>query len=72
MIFIKLFDNQLQYDKQSVFWDEELAGTATTVHDQWNSSLDLNVNADGDSIIRQLNWLVCLAPWILNPYMTSW
>lgn len=50
----KLFDNQLQYDKQPVFWDEELNGTATPVFDPNNSAVDLNVFADGDYIIRQL------------------
>lgn len=50
----KLFDNQLQYDKQPVFWDEEISGTAAAVFDPNNSGADLTVLADGDYIIRQL------------------
>ncbi len=50
----KLFDNQLQYDTQSVFWDEEIIGNATITHDPFNSAADLTVVDDGDSIIRQL------------------
>lgn len=50
----KLFDNQLQYDGQPVFWDTEINGTATATHDPFNSGQDLTVVADGDYIIRQL------------------
>lgn len=50
----KLFDNQLQYDSQNVFWDDLLNGTSTSIHDPNNSGQDLTVNADGDYIIRQL------------------
>jgi len=50
----KLFDNQLQYDDQPVFWDQEIIGTASTSHDPNNSADDLTVIAAGDKIIRQL------------------
>lgn len=50
----KLFDNQLQYDKQEVFWDEEINGTATSIFDPNNSGADLTVSADGDYVLRQL------------------
>ncbi len=50
----KLFDNQLQYDGQPVFWDTEKNGTASTSFDQWNSAENLTVIADGDYVIRQL------------------
>lgn len=52
----KLFDNQLQYGIQDVFWDTEIInlGGATVTHDQWNSASDLTVSNDGERIIRQL------------------
>lgn len=51
----KLFDNQLQYDGQSVFWDEKETGTGTSsALDPNNSAIDLTVSADGDEFIRQL------------------
>lgn len=50
----KLFDNQLQYDDQDVFWDTDIVGTATSTHDPNNSGQNLTVVADGDRIIRQL------------------
>ncbi len=50
----KLFDNQLQYNKQPTFWDEEIIGSGTVTHDPFNSAVDLTVSNDGDRIIRQL------------------
>lgn len=50
----KLFDNQLQYDGQPVFWDEKITGTASSALDSNNSALDITVSADGDEYIRQL------------------
>jgi len=50
----KLFDNQLQYDNQDVFWDTEIIGNATITHDPYNSGADLTVVDNGDRIIRQL------------------
>lgn len=50
----KLFDNQLQYDKQPLYWDEKLTGTGATLFKRYSSALDLIVNADGDTVERQL------------------
>lgn len=52
----KLFDNQLQYNGQPVFWDEKITdlGGASIIHDRWGSSVDLTVSNDGEEIIRQL------------------
>ena len=50
----KLFDNQLQYDKQPVFWDEKIIGNAFSTLDPFNSAIDLTVVDDGDSYLRQL------------------
>lgn len=50
----KLFDNQLQYDGQPVFWDTKINGTATATHDPNNSAENLTVSSDGDYVIRQL------------------
>lgn len=50
----KLFDNQLQYGIQDVFWDTEITGSGTVTHDPINSAADLTVTNDGDRIIRQL------------------
>ena len=50
----KLFDNQLQYDGQPVFWDEKVINGATLTHDRWNSAVDMTVTADGQGYIRQL------------------
>lgn len=50
----KLFDNQLQYDGQPVFWDEERIGTVTSELDPFNSALDITVSNDGDRFLRQL------------------
>lgn len=52
----KLFDNQLQYDGQSTFWDEKITdlGGASVTHDPFNSAMNLTVSNDGESIIRQL------------------
>jgi len=50
----KLFDNQLQYDGQPVFWDEKIVGNAFGTLDPYNSAIDLTVVDDGDLYLRQL------------------
>lgn len=52
---VTLFDAQLQYDDQPIFWDTKLTGTGTTTHDPDNSALDMTVIADGDKVERQLH-----------------
>ena len=49
----KVFDAQLQYDAQPIFWDTKIIGNATEVHDPLNSAVDLSVLGEGDKIIRQ-------------------
>lgn len=52
---LTLFDNQLQYGNQDIFWDTKIVGANSTVtHDQYNSAADLTVADDGGYIIRQL------------------
>lgn len=50
-----LFDAQLQYDTQNIFWDNKPTGTATSSHDANNSGIDLTVLADGGRLERQLH-----------------
>jgi len=49
----KIFDAQLQYDMQPIFWDTKIIGNATETHDTLNSAADLSVLGEGDKIIRQ-------------------
>ena len=51
---IKEFDNQLQYDRQPLFWDEKIVNGATSLLDPNNSALDLTVSSLGDRFVRQM------------------
>jgi len=49
-----LFDSKQLHDKQPLFWDEEIGGSATSVHSSANSEVKMSVTADsGDYVIRQ-------------------
>jgi hypothetical protein len=49
-----LFDSTLRYDKRSDVWNEAIAGSATSVHDINQSSIDMTVTtASGDSVMRR-------------------
>lgn len=49
-----LFDSTLRYDKRSDTWNEAIAGSATSVHDINQSSIDMTVTtASGDSVMRR-------------------
>jgi len=50
---VKLFDAQLEYDMQPIFWHTKLVGNATATHDEPNSAADLNVLGEGDKVVRQ-------------------
>jgi hypothetical protein len=50
----KLFDNQLQYDGQPLFWDEKIVSGGNTLLDSNNSAIDLSVTTNGDKVVRQL------------------
>jgi len=49
-----LFDSKQLHDKQPLFWDEELAGSATSVHNSVDADVEMTVTANAsDFIIRQ-------------------
>lgn len=48
-----IFDSKLLYDKQSLLWDEELIGTATSVHSVADANVKMSVSANADIVIRQ-------------------
>jgi len=48
-----MFDSKQLHDKQPLFWDEVLNGTATSVHDESNAKTLMTVNANADYVIRQ-------------------
>jgi hypothetical protein len=49
-----LFDSQLQYDEQDLFWNEKLTGSGTFSHDANGGFGELDVTtASGDQVIRQ-------------------
>jgi len=49
-----LFDSKQLHDKQPLFWDEELGGSATSVHSSTDADVDMAVTASAsDYAIRQ-------------------
>ena len=49
-----IFDSKQLYDKQPVFWDEIVGGSATSVHSTVNAATIMTVTASaGDYVIRQ-------------------
>lgn len=49
-----LFDSKQLHDKQPLFWDEELGGSATSTHNPTNACTEMSVTANAsDFIIRQ-------------------
>jgi len=49
-----LFDSKQLYDKQPLFWDEALGGSATSTHSTINAAARMTVTADEeDFVIRQ-------------------
>jgi len=49
-----LFDSKQLYDKQPLFWDEALGGSATSAHNKTNACTEMAVTASaGDYVIRQ-------------------
>jgi len=49
-----IFDSKQLHDKQPLFWDEQVSGSATSVHDPINADVVMSVTADvNDSVIRQ-------------------
>jgi hypothetical protein len=49
-----LFDSKQLHDKQPLFWDEQLLGSATSTHSTSDARVRMAVTADsGDSVIRQ-------------------
>jgi hypothetical protein len=49
-----IFDSKQLHDKQPLFWDEELGGSATSTHSSINSETALTVtNGSSDYVIRQ-------------------
>lgn len=50
---LTLFDSKLLEDKQTLFWDEQLNGTAASAHTASLAMVQMSVAADGDYAIRQ-------------------
>lgn len=49
-----IFDSKQLHDKQPLFWDEELGGSATSVHNSANACTTMTVTANAaDYVIRQ-------------------
>ena len=49
-----LFDSKQLHDKQPLFWDEEIGGSATSTHDSTNADVEMVVTANAsDYVIRQ-------------------
>lgn len=49
-----IFDSKQLHDKQPLFWDEELGGSATSVHESVNANVIMSVTANAsDYVIRQ-------------------
>lgn len=48
-----IFDSKTLHDKQSLFWDEEINGTGSSVHVPEDALCLLSVINDGDFVIRQ-------------------
>jgi hypothetical protein len=49
-----LFDSKQLHDKQEIFWDEELGGSATSTHNLANACTEMEVTASAsDFVIRQ-------------------
>ncbi len=49
-----IFDSKQLHDKQPLFWDEELGGSATSVHTPVDADVKMSVTAaSGDYVIRQ-------------------
>jgi len=49
-----IFDSKQLYDKQPIFWDEIVGGSATSVHSTVNAATVMTVTANaGDYVIRQ-------------------
>ncbi len=49
-----LFDSKQLHDKQPLFWDEKIGGSATSVHNSVNASTEMTVTASAsDYVIRQ-------------------
>ncbi len=49
-----LFDSALRYDKRSDVWNEVITGSASSVHDPNQSSINMTVTtASGDSVMRR-------------------
>jgi hypothetical protein len=49
-----IFDSKQLHDKQPLFWDESLGGSATSVHNSANASVEMDVTASAsDFAIRQ-------------------
>jgi len=49
-----LFDSKQLHDKQPLFWDEALGGSATSIHNPVNACTEMKVTADAnDYVIRQ-------------------
>jgi hypothetical protein len=52
------FNSKLLNDKLPLFWDEDIAGTGTSVHSVANAAVTMSVSANNDHVIRQtfLRW----------------
>jgi len=50
---LTIFDSKLLYDKQPLFWDEELSGTGTSTHSVSGANVTMGVSANNDYVIRQ-------------------
>jgi hypothetical protein len=49
-----IFDSKQLHDKQPLFWDEKLGGSATSVHSEDNAEVKMSVTANvADYVIRQ-------------------
>jgi hypothetical protein len=49
-----IFDSKQLHDKQPLFWDEKLGGSATSTHDSTNAAVEMTVTASAsDYVIRQ-------------------
>lgn len=49
-----IFDSKQLHDKQPLFWDEQLTGSATSTHSSVDADVEMNVTANiNDSVIRQ-------------------
>jgi hypothetical protein len=49
-----IFDSKQLHDKQPIFWDEELGGSATSTHVSADSNVEMTVTANAaDYVIRQ-------------------